>query len=89
MEETSVDLINYALEDNPTKMGDVFNNLVMQRVADAVAAKKEELAQSMFADGEADEETLDQEDDQLTDDTNDQQNNEDEEEQDEDTQTDA
>ena len=91
MEETSVDLINYALEDNPTKMGDVFNNLVMQKVADAVSVKKQELAQSMFADGEADEETLDQEDDQLTDDTNDQQNNEDEdkEEQDEDTQTDA
>ena len=96
MEETSVtsvDLINYALEDNPTKMGDVFNNLVMQKVVDAVSTRKQELAQSMFdaaEEGDTEETTDQEETDEIADETNDQQNDEDnEEEQDENTQTNA
>ena len=51
MEETTVttaDLVKSALEGNPTKLGDVFNDLAMQRIADAVAQRKQEIAQSMF-----------------------------------------
>jgi hypothetical protein len=47
---TAVDLINHALEGNPTKVGDTFNNLIMPKIVDAVAAKKQEISQVMFDD---------------------------------------
>ncbi len=75
---TSLDLIRSTTENNPTKVGTVFNDLVVARIADAVAAKKQELAQSMF-DYDSDDE-VESQDDQYTDD---------EVDEDEDTETDA
>jgi len=93
---TSVDLINHAIDNNPTKMGDVFNSLVMQKVADAVATRKQELAQSMFDSAEEDdsvesdeEDQQDAEGDEVADEDNEQQDDENEDDHDEDTQTDA
>ena len=83
---TAIDLINHALEGNPTKVGDTFNDLIMPRIVDAVAAKKQEISQVMFDDladeGEEDsvegsdetsneaEENSEQTDDEATEDEN-------------------
>jgi len=88
MEETTVttaDLVKSALEGNPTKLGDVFNDLAMQRIADAVAQRKQEIAQTMFdpVEDESDEDVTDEQDEQ------DEQDNNDEVDDDEDTETDA
>lgn len=88
MEETTVttaDLVKSALEGNPTKLGDVFNDLAMQRVADAVAQRKQEIAQSMFDPVEDEAEEQEEQDQSEADDSQ----QDDEVDADEDTETDA
>ena len=63
---TARDMLNHALEGNPANMASVFNDLVMGKVAAAVADRKAELAQTIFAD-EGDEEE-DEDDSDLSDD---------------------
>lgn len=66
---TARDMLNHALEGNPANMASVFNDLVMGKVAAAVADRKAELAQTIFADenDEGDEEE-DEDDSDLSDD---------------------
>lgn len=80
---TTIDLIRSTTENNPTAVGQVFNDLVMAKIADAVAAKKQELAQTMF-DYDSDES-----DDDDTDLDDQDQDTDDEVDEDEDTETDA
>lgn len=51
------DLLGLAIEKNPVDFADTFNNLIQQKQAEALEARKVELAQSMYtpafeADGE-------------------------------------
>lgn len=93
MEETTVttaDIVKSALEGNPTKLGDVFNDLAMQRIADAVAQRKQEIAQSMFepVEDEAEEQQDDEQEEQDQSEADDSQQD-DEVDADENTETDA
>lgn len=59
MEETPVttmDLVNMALAGKPANMDDAFNSLVMPRIADAVGARKHDLAHAMFSDEQEEQE---------------------------------
>jgi hypothetical protein len=42
------DLINAAVEQKPTNFSDIFGNLLVDRLSDAVSNKKMELAKSMY-----------------------------------------
>ena len=46
---TVQDLVSQAVENNPSKMGELFNDMILQRVVDAVSQRKQEIAQTMFA----------------------------------------
>ena len=51
------DLLGLAIEKNPVDFADTFNNLIQQKQAEALEARREEIAQSMYtpafeADGE-------------------------------------
>jgi hypothetical protein len=81
---TTQDMLNHALEGNPANMASVFNDLVMGKVAAAVADRKAELSQTMFADESDDEED---EDLDLSDDEESEQ--QEDEAEDEDTKSDA
>lgn len=81
---TTQDMLNHALEGNPANMASVFNDLVMGKVAAAVADRKAELSQTMFADESDDEED---EDLDLSDDEESEQ--QEDEAEDEDTESDA
>jgi len=86
---TTIDLIAHALESNPTKVSDTFNDLIMTRVADAVQARKQELSNAMFDDGQEDDgEEIDDSDEQEDEEDSEQSDN-DEAEEDENTETDA
>ena len=56
----TIDLIGQALEKNPVDFADTFSQLISQKAADAVAEKKVEMAQNMYAEPE---ETTDDDDD--------------------------
>jgi len=89
---TTIDLINHAMENNPTKLGDAFNSLVMSKVVDAVSAKKSELQQSMFGEDQPEEESevVDQEQSEVeTEDQETEQQEDDEVTDEEDTEPDA
>jgi hypothetical protein len=43
------DLVKHAYEGQPSKMQDVFNELMMGRIYDSIQQKKVEVAQSFFA----------------------------------------
>ncbi len=64
---TTRDMLNHALQGNPANMASVFNDLVMGKVAAAVADRKAELAQTMFAD-EDDSEDEEEDSSDLSDD---------------------
>ena len=83
---TTRDMLNQALEGNPTNMASIFNDLVMGKVAAAVADRKSQLAQTMFADQSDEEEEEDLSDDDQSDQELEQQEDEVD---DEDTESDA
>lgn len=45
----AINLIQLAADANPSKFQDVFNELIADKVRDAIAAKKIEVAQNYFA----------------------------------------
>lgn len=60
-EYSITDLVKYAYEDQPAKMQDAFNELIMSRVHDSIQQKKVEVAQRFFdSSDDAEEEQLDQ-----------------------------
>jgi hypothetical protein len=87
---TTRDMLNHALEGNPANMASVFNDLVMGKVAAAVADRKADLAQTMFADesDESDDESEEEDEDLDLSDDEESEQQEDEAE-DEDTESDA
>ena len=88
MSETTVqDLVTQAVENNPAKISDTFNDLVLQRVVDAVSQRKQEIAQTLFDEPEEDDqEDISDEDIDVSDEELEQLDTEDD---DEDTETDA
>lgn len=52
------DMLNHALESNPSQMGQTMNDLLMAKVMAAVQDKKIEVAQAMFADDDTEEEEI-------------------------------
>lgn len=58
---TPADLVQQALENNPSKMGSTFNDLIMSKIVDAVATKKQELQQTMFNYAETDQDDNEEE----------------------------
>jgi hypothetical protein len=87
---TTRDMLNHALEGNPANMASVFNDLVMGKVAAAVADRKADLAQTMFADesDESDDESEEEDEDLDLSDDEESEQQEDEAE-DEDTESNA
>jgi hypothetical protein len=87
---TTRDMMNHALEGNPANMASVFNDLVMGKVAAAVADRKADLAQTMFADesDESDDESEEEDEDLDLSDDEESEQQEDEAE-DENTESDA
>lgn len=45
---TTIDLLNAAIENQPIEFGDAFNGLLGQKVADALASKRQEIAQTLY-----------------------------------------
>ena len=56
------DMLNHALESNPSQMGQTMNDLLMAKVMAAVQDRKIEVAQTMFADDDAEEEEFSDDD---------------------------
>lgn len=55
---TTTDLLGLAIDKNPVDFADQFNQIMMAKAADAVEAKRIELAQSLYGD-QASEEDFD------------------------------
>ena len=53
------DLVRYSYEGQPAKVQDVFNELMMGRMYDAIQQKKVEVAQNFFGQQNADTESYD------------------------------
>ena len=49
------DLINFSSTQQPIEFGQAFNDIMITKVADAIAGKKVEIAQSMFQPGSSEE----------------------------------
>jgi len=56
------DLVRYSYDGQPAKVQDVFNELMMGRMYDAIQQKKVEVAQNFFGQQEADAEEYDDSD---------------------------
>jgi len=54
------DLVRYSYEGQPAKVQDVFNELMMGRMYDAIQQKKVEVAQNFFGQQQADAEEHDE-----------------------------
>lgn len=52
----TLQLIQHAADNNPSKFQDTFNQLIAPKVMDAIAAKKIEIAQNYFATSQQDTE---------------------------------
>lgn len=64
---TTMDLVQQAIDNNPSKLGDTFNDIIMTKIVDAVAAKKQELQQTMFGPDSDEVEHEQSEEDQVED----------------------
>lgn len=53
------DLVRYSYEGQPAKVQDVFNELMMGRMYDAIQQKKVEVAQNFFGQQQADSQSYD------------------------------
>jgi len=59
------DMLDQALESNPSQMGQTMNDLLMAKVMAAVQDRKIEVAHTMFADNSAEEEEFSDDDKEL------------------------
>lgn len=55
----TTDLLGLAIDKNPVDFADQFNQIMMAKAADAVEAKRIELAQSLYNDDDGDEDEVD------------------------------
>ena len=49
-EFSTVDIIDYSMQNNPLKVNDAFGQLISSKVVDMLATKKQEVSTNMFAD---------------------------------------
>ena len=49
-EFSTVDIIDYSMQNNPLKVNDAFGHLISSKVVDMLATKKQEVSTNMFAD---------------------------------------
>ena len=49
-EPKTVDIIDYSMQNKPTKVADTFNQIMSAKVVDSLATKKQEISAQMFAD---------------------------------------
>ena len=49
-EPTTVGIIDYSMQNKPTKVADTFNQIMSAKVVDSLATKKQEISAAMFAD---------------------------------------
>jgi hypothetical protein len=49
-EPTTVSIIDYSMQNKPTKVADTFNQIMSAKVVDSLATKKQEISAAMFAD---------------------------------------
>lgn len=48
-EMNTVDIVDFSMQDNPNKVQSAFTSLIGPKVIEALAQKKQEVAQNMFA----------------------------------------
>lgn len=53
---TTTELLGLAIDKNPVDFADTFNNIMMQKAAEAIDARQVDLAQSIYGDQQAPEE---------------------------------
>ena len=46
----TVDIVDFSMQGNPTKVNDVFGQLISSKVVDSLASKKQEVSAKLFAD---------------------------------------
>ena len=46
----TVDIVDFAMQGNPTKINDAFGQLISNKVVDSLASRKQEVSAKMFAD---------------------------------------
>jgi hypothetical protein len=66
----TIDLLRYAYEGQPSKVQDVFNELMMGKLYDSIQQKKIEVAQNFFGtavEADSDEDYSDEQDEEDTD----------------------
>ena len=49
-EPKTVGIIDYSMQNKPTKVADTFNQIMSAKVVDSLATKKQEISAAMFAD---------------------------------------
>jgi len=49
-EFNTVGIIDYSMQNKPTKVADTFNQIMSAKVVDSLATKKQEISAAMFAD---------------------------------------
>ena len=48
----TVDIIDYSMQSNPTKVNDAFDQIITNKVVDGLETKKREVSARMFSDNE-------------------------------------
>ena len=48
----TVDIIDYSMQSNPTKVNDAFDQIIINKVVDGLETKKQEVSARMFSDKE-------------------------------------
>ena len=46
----TVDIVDFSMQGNPTRVNDAFGQLISDKVVDYLATKKQEVSNNMFAD---------------------------------------
>ena len=46
----TVDIVDFSMQGNPTKVNDVFGQLISSKIVDSLASKKQEVSAKLFAD---------------------------------------
>ncbi len=60
---TTADLINYAINKNPIEFEDAFNDILMQKAANAVSELRQDVAANIYSDEESEDDFDDETDD--------------------------
>ena len=48
----TVDIVDYSMQSNPTKVNDAFDQIIINKVVDGLETKKREVSARMFSDKE-------------------------------------